>query len=192
MPAKGRRAAREICAIKRLCRFGGHRQCHEKKRGCRAFFMNAIMCLCSTLWRRCSQQALRWLAMGFKVPVRHVPPASLTCAPRGPAFQAKLCFELNMRSRVSRGWSMLCCRGGKRQARDRGCQCSWVWSGLGEWEAISRGAASRRAFLRRVRPDAKPVADLAADGLTPGSGLPDLVAKLNPLARYGSCFPLAR
>src|SRR5208337_1537202 len=127
-------------AIKRLCRFGGHRQCHEKKRGCRTFFYECHLCaLCSTLWRRCSQQALRWLAMGFKVPVRRVQPASLTCAPRGPAFQAKLGFELNTRSRVSYWRSKHGRRGGEDERATEVSQCNWAWLDLGEWEAISRG-----------------------------------------------------
>ena len=119
--------------------------------------------------------------MGFKVLVRRVPPARLTCAPRGPAFQAKLGFELNTRSRVSRGWSMLCCRDGKDKRATGGCQCNWVWLGLGEWAAISRGGCIAPGILASCTTRCQSrLPDLAAEGLTPASNLPDLVAKLNP------------
>ena len=38
---------------------------------------------------------------------------------------------------------------------------------------------------------AKPVAELAAEGLTPASDILDLVKKLDPRARCGSCSPPA-
>jgi len=102
-------------------------QCHEKKRGCRAFFYECHYVPYAPRYGGDARSKLydgsRW-ASRFRFATSA---CSLTCAPRGPAFQAKLCFELNMRSRVSRG--CLCCvAGAERQARDRGCQCSWVWS----------------------------------------------------------------